>query len=499
MTERFKEDRLKQIENLESQGINPYPAEIPKRTHINALVVHNFDELVGSEVSVVGRIRGIREHGKRTFADIEDESGKLQVTLTPDSVGQDQFVNFGSNYATGDIISVTGSVFKTKSGEVTVSAGYFDMLAKALLPPPNELKDVETRTRQRYLDMIVNPEVRERFKFRSQMVQAMRERFMQLGCWEVETPVLDTTYGGASAKPFETHHNALGENLYLRISNELYLKRLVIGGLEGVFEFSRDFRNEGMDKTHNPEFTQVELYLAYRDYNFMMEMSENLIADIAQKYLGTTQVEYQGQQIDLSVPWKRLSIYEGVKETLGIDADTVTDDELLAIAKNEGIEESDRGYILLELFDRYVSPDLVNPTFVIDYPESTSPLTKKHRSKEGLTERFECVVAGMEVSNCYTELNDPRTQRANFEAELKRRFEGDENAMPTDDDFILAMEYGMPPMGGIGISIDRWLMILKNLDHIRETIAFPTMKPKESRTPKETKPKKRKTKTSDKL
>lgn len=479
MAER-KADRISQIGYLERQGIDPYPPQIPKRTHANALVAENFESLQGTQVSVVGRVRGIREHGKRTFIDVEDESGKVQITLTPDGVGTDQFATFKNGFATGDIVSVSGNVFKTRSGEVTVDASNFSMLAKALLTPPEKLDDVETRTRQRYLDMIVNPEVRERFKFRSQVVQFMRERFMELGCWEVETPVLDTTYGGASAKPFKTHHNALGEEVYLRISNELYLKRLAIGGLEGVFEFSRDFRNEGMDRTHNPEFTQVELYKAYTDYEYMMTMSENLMADIAQKHLGTTQIEYQGQQIDLSTPWKRLSIYEGVKETLGIDADTVTDEELQIIAQREGIGETDRGYIFLELFDKYVSPNLISPTFVIDYPESTSPLTKKHRSKKGLTERFECVVAGMEVMNCYTELNDPRTQRANFEAELKRRFEGDENAMQTDDDFIVAMEYGMPPMGGIGISIDRWVMILKDLEHIRETIAFPTMKPKEN-------------------
>jgi lysyl-tRNA synthetase class 2 len=313
------------------------------------------------------------------------------------------------------------------------------------------------------------------------MVEHMRQTFLGLECYEVETPVLDTTYGGASARPFKTHLNALDTEFVMRISNELYLKRLLVGGLGGVFEFSRDFRNEGMDKTHNPEFTQVELYKAYTDYNWMMNMSENLISGIAQKFLGKQVIEYQGKTIDLTTPWKRLSIHDGVRGAYGIDPENISDEDLKALAIKEGITENDRGYILLELFDKKVAPNLVNPTFVIDYPESTSPLTKKHRNKIGLVERFETVVAGMEVMNCYTELNDPRKQRANFEEELKRRFEGDDQAMVTDDDFVIAMEYGMPPMGGIGISIDRWTMILTNADHIRETILFPTMKPEQKK------------------
>lgn len=478
--EQYREERLKQADFLEKQGIDPYPGAIPQRTANNSEVIMRFPELENQQVSVLGRITGIREHGKRTFFDIEDEFGKLQATFTKESLGEKTFDVFRNGFATGDFVGVTGRLFKTRTEETTVDVNQINMLAKALLPPPPKhegLKDVETRSRQRYLDLMMNKDVMERFKFRSRMVEAMRQKFLSLECYEVETPVLDTMYGGASARPFYTHLNALDTKFVMRISDELYLKRLLVGGFGGVFEFSKDFRNEGMDKTHNPEFTQVELYKAYTDYEWMMTMSENLMHDLALNLLGKEQFEYMGKTIDLRTPWKRVSIYDGVREAYGIDPENISDEELINLAKIEGIEESDRGHILLELFDKKVSPNLVNPTFIIDYPESTSPLTKKHRSKKGLVERFETVVAGIEVMNCYTELNDPRKQRANFQEELNRRFAGDEQAMPTDDDFVIAMEYGMPPMGGIGISIDRWAMILTGAEHIREVILFPTMKP----------------------
>lgn len=479
MAETLREAGLRQVSYLEERGIDPYPGEIPPRSHFNAEVVQNYDSLVEQNVDLVGRLVGIRAHGKRFFFDLQDESGRVQGMLTydPEATG-DRIELFKEGFSVGDFIGISGRVMKTRTGEVTVDTSDLKMLAKSILPPPEKLEDTETRYRQRYLDLLTNREVVERFKFRSRMVEKMRQRFIGLGCYEVETPILDTTYGGASAKPFTTHHNALDTDLYLRISNELYLKRLLVGGLEGVFEFSRDFRNEGMDKTHNPEFTQVELYKAYTDYEWMMNMSENLMADIAQDLLGTQQVVYEGQDIDLSAPWRRLSIYDGVREYYGFDPETTSDEEIKRIAREEGVEGDDIGYILLELFDKKVAPTIINPTFVIDYPQSTSPLTKKHRSKEGLVERFECYVAGMEAMNCFTELNDPRKQRANFEAELRRRFEGDENAMLTDDDFVVAMEYGMPPMGGIGISIDRFTMLMTGAEHIREVILFPTMKPK---------------------
>ena len=484
MEDRLYQDRLSQIKFLESRGVNPYPQQPPKRTHHNQEIVNGFKKLENKLVNVVGRIMGLRGHGKMSFVDIEDESGKLQLMVNEAIIGKEAMELFSKGYSNGDIIAVEGKVFKTKAGEVSVNAQEITMLAKALLPvPPRKtqkkdvMSDPETRYRQRYLDLLVNPEVIQRFKIRSQIVQLMRERFLELGCWEVETPILDTVYGGASARPFVTHHNTLDIDLYLRISNELYLKKLIVGGFEGVFEFSRDFRNEGMDYKHNPEFTQVELYKAYADYNWQMEMTEKLMSDIALKLVGSTKVVYQGKEVDLKAPWKRLSIYDGLKQEMGIDFEKLTPTEIKKLAKKEGITETDPGYIALKLFDLYVESKLVNPTFIIDYPESTSPLTKKHRSKPGLVERFECVVAGMEVMNCYTELNDSRKQRANFEEELKRKKAGDDEAMPMDEDFIKAMEYGMPPMGGIGISIDRWCMLLTDADHIREVLTFPLMKP----------------------
>lgn len=485
MEDKLYQDRINQINYLESKGINPYPQEPPKRSHKNKQVVELYESLEGKKVEVLGRIMGLRGHGKMCFIDLEDESGKLQVMIMEQEVGKKVMDLFNHGYTVGDIVAVSGKVTKSKAGEVSVLAKKITMLSKALLPVPprktqkkDAMSDPEARYRQRYLDMLVNPEVLERFKTRSKMVQMMRERFIEFGCWEVETPILDTIYGGASARPFTTHHNALDFDLYLRISDELYLKKLIVGGFEGVFEFSRDFRNEGMDYKHNPEFTQVEVYKAYADYEFWMKATETLMSQMALKFLGTTKINYQGMEVDLKTPWKRLSIYDGIKQEMGIDIEKLSLAEIKKIAKKEGIKETDPGYIALELFDKYVEHKLINPTFVIDYPESTSPLTKKHRTKKGLVERFECVVAKMEVMNCYTELNDSRSQRHNFEEEVKRKEEGDEQAMPMDEDFIRAMEYGMPPMGGIGISIDRWCMLYTNADHIREVIAFPLMKPK---------------------
>lgn len=480
--EQYREERLKQIKFLEEQGIDPYPGAIPKRTGYNSEIKSGFDRFQNQGVSVVGRITSIREHGGRTFFDVTDETDKLQATFTDKSLGEKMAGVFKRGFAVGDFVGISGKLIKTKAQEITVDVSELNMLSKSLLPPPPKwegLKDIETRSRQRYLDLMMNKDVMERFKFRYQMVEFMRQRFLSFGCYEVETPVLDTIYGGASAKPFLTHLNALNTQFVLRISDELYLKRLLVGGFGGVFEFSKDFRNEGMDKTHNPEFTQVELYKAYTDYDWMMKMSENLIHDVALSLSGKNKISYMGKGIDLETPWRRLSIYDGVKEAYGINPEEISYEDLKTLAIREGIEENDPGYILLELFDKKVTPTLINPTFVIDYPESTSPLTKKHRTKKGLVERFECVVAGMEVMNCYTELNDPRKQRANFEEELKRRFAGDDKAMPTDEDFVIAMEYGMPPMGGIGISIDRWAMVLTGAEHIREVILFPTMKPKD--------------------
>ena len=477
--EQIREERLKQLKFLEERGINPYPPEIPLRTHHNSEIAPNFEVLKGDEVSIVGRMMAVRDHGNRFFFDLDDESGRVQITFDLEKIGEEMLEVFKEGYGVGDFIGIRGEVIKTKSGQVTIDAKDITMLAKSILPPPFRLKDREELTRKRYLDMLLNIDVVERFKFRSLMVQEMRNKFLELDCWEVETPIMDSIYGGASAKPFITHHNALGTDLYLRISNELYLKKLVIGGLENVFEFSRDFRNEGMDKTHNPEFTQVELYMSYKDYFYMMDMSETLMSEIAQKLLGTTEIIYQGEKINLSAPWRRLTVNDGVRQYAGIDLDTISNNELLEIAKRERIKETDKGYIVLELFGKYAEPHLIQPTFVMDYPESTSPLTKKHRTKPGQVERFECYIGGWEVMNCYTELNDPRVQRRNFEAEERRRLGVDSTAMLTDNDFLTAMEHGMPPMGGIGISIDRWAMIFTNSPHIRDVITFPVTRPLE--------------------
>jgi len=510
MIDDLRKARLDKARYLESKGINPYPPEPPTRTNFNAEVTINFGQLEGTDVSLVGRVVNIRKHGKVAFFDLRDDSGSVQIFLS-EADNPAQFYTFSRGYDIGDFIAVSGSVFKTRSEQPSVRVTELTMLAKSLLQPmfppeyrerrlvgtetqaeidrrdidvkngvipPDVLLNPDTRSQQRYLDMLAHREIIERFKLRSNMIEFMRQEFRQRDCWEVETPIVDTQYGGASARPFTTHHNARDLELYLRISNELYLKKYMVGGLEGVFEFSRDFRNEGEDWKHNPEFTQVELYKAYADYRYMMDMSEKLMSDIAQQYLHTTTLNYQGHEINLAAPWRRLSVYEGILEKTGYDFDKLSTDEILQIAKNEDIYEADPGYIAMELFGRYVEPTLIQPTFVIDYPQSTSPLTKLHRCKPGLVERFECYVAGMEVMNCYTELNDPRLQRANFEAEESRKSAGDQEAMNTDDDFITAMEYGMPPMGGIGISIDRWMMLYSNSNHIREVIAFPIQRPR---------------------
>lgn len=507
--EKIREERLEQLKFLESKGINPYPPEPPARTHTNIEITNNYNELESKDVSVLGRITSIRGHGKLYFFDINDSSGKVQVFINQNDNPED-IVLFHEAFRPGDIVAVTGNVFKTKSGEATVKLSKLTMLAKAVLPPlfagdygerkpvgtetQEELKvraqeikegkirsDVFTdpgeRAQNRPLDMIAHPEVVERFKTRSKFVEHIRKFFTEdLNAWELDTPIMDSQYGGASAKPFVTHHNDLNMDLFLRISNEIYLKKFMVGGFEGAFEFSRDFRNEGIDWKHNPEFTQVELYKAFTDYNFMMTMAENLIYNFAREHLGTSKIVYQGKEFDLKPPWKRLSIYDGIKQQMGIDFEKLTTEEVLEIAKREEIDETDPGHIALKLFDIYVEPTISEPTFVIDYPASTSPLTKLHRSKPGLVERFECIVAGMETMNCYTELNDPRLQRANFEEEVKRKEGGDEETMPTDDSFLQAMEYGMPPMGGIGISIDRFIMIFTNCNNIREVIAFPVQR-----------------------
>lgn len=485
MTQEFSppddSERYRHLEALECAGINPFPAEPPKRSHKNAELTANFEGLSGSVVSVVGRMISKRIHGGLTFAHIEDESGAIQTVMQRNILG-DLYPFVKDYFGIGDFIGATGILRPTKTGEISVWANEAVMLAKALRVAPHSLLDPEVQQRQRYLDTLVNREARERFRTRSRIVQEMRDYFIKdLGCLEVETPVLDSTYGGASAKPFTTHHNALDRDFFLRISNELYLKRMTVGGYyEGVFEFSRDFRNEGIDRTHNPEFTQVELYKPWWDYNNMMNMTESLMSNIALGIHGSLKAPFGDHMIDYSTPWKRLTIYDGIRERAGVDPETATLEQLQNIATGLGLDTEGvlRGKLCVGIFEELWEKDLIQPTFVKDFPADTSALTKRHRSSPSLAERFELYVGGMEVANCYTELNDPRDQRARFKLEMQKRQAGETEAMLTDDDFITALEYGMPPQSGIGISIDRWTMLLTNAAHIRQAIYFPTLRAK---------------------
>lgn len=472
-------ERLTHIAALEKAGINPFPAEPPKRTHRNIELREDFEALSGSTVSVVGRMLSKRIHGGLTFAHTDDGSAAIQTVWQRD-VLKDLYPIARDYFGVGDFIGATGILKATKAGEISVWAEEVSMLAKALRVAPRTTVDPEIQQRQRYLHTLSDPEARQRFRVRSQIVQQMREHFIgRLGCLEVETPILDSTYGGASAKPFITHHHALDQDFYLRIANELYLKRMTVGGYyEGVFEFARDFRNEGMDRIHNPEFTQVELYKPWWDYYNMMDMTEELMSGIVRRIHADTAVSFNGQVIDYSKPWKRLTIYDGIRQKLGIRPETASIEELQRIGRESGLEikGTTKGVACLELFEQLWADELIQPTFVIDFPADTSALTKRHRKNPELTERFELFVGGMEVANCYTELNDPRDQRVRFEMERQKRQAGDTEAMPYDEDFIRALEYGMPPQAGIGISVDRWTMLLTNAAHIRQAIYFPTLK-----------------------
>ena len=471
--------KLAHTEALEKAGINPYPPEPPKRTHKNIVLKTDFDNLRGDTVSAVGRLVSKRIHGKLTFAHIEDESDSIQIVMQQNVLG-DLYPLIKDFFGVGDFIGATGILKPTNMGEISIWATEVQMLAKALRTAPLKITDPEIQQRQRYLHTLSDPEARKRFRVRSQIVQEMRDFFIdKLGCLEVETPILDSTYGGASAKPFVTHHNSLNQDFFLRIANELYLKRMTVGGYyEGVFEFSRDFRNEGMDRTHNPEFTQVELYKPWWDYYNMMDMTEELITKMVSDLHETTTVPFGDHLIDYSRPWRRLSIYDGIRQKLGINPEEATIEQLQNAGRSLDlqIEGILKGEVCLELFEELWEKDLINPTFVMDYPADTSALTKRHRINPELTERFELFVGGMEVSNCYTELNDPRDQRVRFELEVEKAKQENSDAMPFDEDFIRSLEYGMPPQAGIGISIDRWVMLLTNTDHIRQAIYYPTLR-----------------------
>ena len=503
-----EEIRREKLEQLQELGVNPYPYSF-ETSHSSKFILDHEEDLLRDEetnpdseiVSIAGRVMARRVMGKASFFNLQDAKGTIQVYISRDDVeteelGRDNYNKvFKKLTDIGDFVGIKGFVFKTRTGETTVHAQEFVLLSKTIrpIPTPKEEKtedgetiihdaftDKEQRYRMRYVDLIVNPEVRETFRQRTQMVQVMRNAMNENGYLEVETPILQPIYGGAAAKPFVTHHNALDMDLYLRIANELYLKRLIVGGYEGVYEFSKDFRNEGLSRFHNPEFTQVELYVAYKDYNWMMEFTENMLEKVALELHGSTKVTVGENEIDFKAPWDRIPLFEAIEKETGHDLYGKDLDELKVVAKELHIEMDESfgaGKIIDEIFGEFVEPKLIQPTFITDYPIEMSPLTKKHRSKEGLVERFEAICNGKEIANAYTELNDPIDQRERLEEQAKLRAGGDEEAMTIDDDFIRALEYGMPPTAGIGIGIDRLAMIMTNSESIRDVLFFPQMKP----------------------
>ncbi|AUM97302.1 lysine--tRNA ligase [Clostridium botulinum] len=479
-------ERFQKLKELQANGKDPFDVYKVERTHTSKEVKENYEDLEGKTVTVAGRLMSKRVHGKAGFSDIHDRYGKIQLYIKINDVGEEKLKEY-KTFDIGDIISVTGTVFKTKTGETSIHITDFQLVCKSLRPLPEKwhgLKDPDLRYRQRYVDLIINQDVRDTFIKRTAIIKAMREFLDNRGFLEVETPILSPIAGGAAAKPFITHHNALDIDMYLRIATELYLKRLIVGGFEKVYEIGKNFRNEGIDIRHNPEFTAIELYEAYADYNDMMEITENMVAYICEKVLGTTKVQYEGTEIDFTPPWRRLTMVDAVKEYAGVDFNSIKDDiEARTIAKEKHVEfkkelkDCTKGDVLIGLFEEFCEDKLMQPTFICDYPVENSPLTKKKRGNEAFTERFEGFVFGREVCNAYSELNDSIVQKERFMQQLKERELGDDEAYMMDDDFITSLEVGMPPTGGLGIGIDRLIMFLTDTHSIRDVILFPTMKP----------------------
>ncbi|NMP38315.1 MAG: lysine--tRNA ligase [Clostridiales bacterium] len=480
-TNELRRIRLEKLQALQAAGKDPFEITLADQEITAAQITERFDELEGKDVSFCGRIKTWRDMGKANFIDIYDRSGRMQVYVRLDDVGEEAYAEF-KKWDIGDIVEIKGFVFRTRRGEISVHAKQLRLLSKSLLPLPEKyhgLKDTDTRYRQRYLDLIMTPEVKDTFFKRSQIIREIRNYLDSLDFVEVETPILVQNAGGAAARPFRTHHNTLDEDLNLRISLELYLKRLIVGGMERVYEIGRVFRNEGIDVRHNPEFTLMELYQAYTDYHGMMDLVENLIRTVAQKVLGTTQIVYGDVEIDLSKPFERLSMLDAVKKYAGVDFEELTFEQAKALAKERGIEVEQRhkkGDILNLFFEEYVEEHLDQPTFIIDHPVEISPLTKRKPGNPDYTERFELYITNREMANAYSELNDPIDQRGRFEAQEALLAAGDEEANHTDEDFLTALEYGMPPTGGIGVGIDRLVMLLTNSQSIRDVLLFPTMK-----------------------
>lgn len=485
--------RREELDELKKLGINPYPP-LYERTDFSREILQSFsDDAPPRNVGIAGRIMTIRRMGKASFFHLQDSQGRIQVYLKKDDLGgaYDAFRLMDI----GDIVGVKGFVFRTKMGEVSVHARELTLLAKSLRPLPvakektdekgnrivfDPFSDKELRYRQRYVDLIVNPEVREVFVRRATIIRTIRKFLDERNYLEVETPVLQPLYGGASARPFITHHNALDVDLYLRIADELYLKRLIVGGFDGVYEIAKDFRNEGMDRSHNPEFTMLELYVAYRDYQWMMDLTEELIAQVCIAVNGSLALPGAKKPIEMRRPWKRMTMFGAIKEFTGMDLRGKNEEELRAAARKLHVEvepSEGSGAIIDDIFSTRVEPHLVDPTFITDYPREMSPLAKQHRSEAGLVERFELIINGQEICNAFSELNDPLDQRQRFEDQARLRARGDEEAQVLDEDYLRALEYGMPPTAGLGIGIDRLVMLMTGRDSIRDVILFPQMKP----------------------
>lgn len=483
--------RRQKMAELRDMGIDPFGQRF-ERTHLTADILEKYDSIPKEEldpqeieVSIAGRIMTKRGQGKAGFAHLQDVKGRLQIYVRKDLVGEKAYQLF-EEADLGDIVGLRGVLFKTNRGETSIRAKEFVLLTKALRPLPDKyhgLKDIEQRYRKRYVDLIINPEVRDTFVARSQIIKSIRHYLDKLGFLEVETPTLHTIPGGAAARPFITHHNALDIQLYMRIAIELHLKRLIVGGLEKVYEIGRVYRNEGISTRHNPEFTMLELYEAYADFNDIMRLTENLIEQVAIDVLGSSKVNYDGQEIDLTTPWRRLSMVEAIKEVVGVDfSKKMSDEEAIALAKEHGIKIEPHmtfGHIVNEFFEQRVEETLIQPTFIYGHPVEISPLAKKNAEDARFTDRFELFIVAREHANAFTELNDPIDQRERFEAQLQEKEQGNDEAHEMDNDFIEALEYGMPPTGGLGIGIDRLVMLLTNSASIRDVLLFPTMKEKE--------------------
>ncbi|HAI80995.1 MAG TPA: lysine--tRNA ligase [Chryseobacterium sp.] len=489
--------RREKLATLQKMGIDAFPAEEYKITDTTKSIKENFTE--GKKVQIAGRLMSRRIQGKASFAELQDSEGRIQVYFNRDEIctGEDKTL-YNEVYKhlldIGDIIGIEGELFTTQVGEMTVKVENFKILTKSLRPLPqprtdengvvhDAFNDPELRYRQRYVDLTVNPHVKEVFVKRTKLFNAMRTFFNDAGYFEVETPILQSIPGGAAAKPFITHHNALDIPLYLRIANELYLKRLIVGGFDGVYEFSKNFRNEGMDRTHNPEFTAMEIYVAYKDYNWMMDFTEKLLEFCATQVNGTSESTFGEHTINWKAPYPRISMTEAIQKFTGFDITGKSEQELFDFAKSIGVEVNEtmgKGKLIDEIFGEKCEGNFIQPTFITDYPIEMSPLTKKHRSKEGLTERFELMVCGKEIANAYSELNDPIDQRERFESQMALSERGDDEAMFIDNDFLRALEYGMPPTSGLGIGMDRLIMFLTNNPSIQEVLFFPQMKPEKT-------------------